>query len=64
MIPKRAYYPVKVKSMTQRNGHIKRTSQEILFEVTVVLSDKGRCLITPVKGFGTASVLIETIKLI
>lgn len=64
MTPKKAYYPVQVKSTTSKNNNIKKTSQEILVEVTVVLSDKGRCLITPVAGFGTASVLIDTVKLI
>ncbi len=61
---KKAYYPVKVRSTTSKNNHIKPTSTEMLIEVTVVESDKGRCLITPVAGFGTVSVLQDSIKLI
>ena len=61
---KKAFYPVNVRSTTSKKGKIKNTYTKIMFEVVVMDSDKGRCLITPVTGKGTVSVLNKTVKLL
>lgn len=60
---KKAYYEVWVPTSTSKNGHVKRTKNKMVVEVVVMESDKGRCLITPVTGYGTVSVLNDSVKL-
>lgn len=61
---KKTYYEVKIPSMKSKNGNILKTSSKMTVEVVVVESSKGRCLITPVAGYGTVSVLSNSVKII